>query len=231
MALGRQDLLLGGDIARHPAMAVEMVWRDVEQDGDVGQRRRRDVELVGRQLQHIDAVEADRRQRQGRLAEIAPHLDAAPGGFQHMGNECRRRRLAVGSRDADKACLRLRLPQQLDVGDDRLACRHGRGRDRMRCRKCCGNAGAHQQRIDGRPVSLPEVEQDVGRCRRARRFGIVPGQNPRARPDQRFRRRSTGTAEPQHRIGVAGNSRNAEAEVGHSAPTSTSRWRGRSRPG
>ncbi len=38
-ALGPHDRLLGRDIAFHPAMAVEMVRRDVEQDRDVGDRR------------------------------------------------------------------------------------------------------------------------------------------------------------------------------------------------
>ena len=58
---------LGGDVVLHRAVAVEMVGRDVEQDGDVGIKLTAQVELVGRAFEHID-----------RAAVRPPSEDAVP---------------------------------------------------------------------------------------------------------------------------------------------------------
>ena len=74
-----EDLRLGCDVTRHPAMAVEMVGRDVEQHGDPAGERGRQLELVGRKLEHVAAVMAERRQAERGLADIAAGLDALSG--------------------------------------------------------------------------------------------------------------------------------------------------------
>ena len=54
---GRQPRLDGGVIF-HAAVAVEMIFRDVEQNADGGVQRGREIDLIGRNLQHVDAAAA-----------------------------------------------------------------------------------------------------------------------------------------------------------------------------
>src|SRR5262249_21738451 len=56
--LMREDLLLGGDVAFHTAMTVEMVGRDIQQPGDGAMQAWRQIELIRRKLEHIPAVSA-----------------------------------------------------------------------------------------------------------------------------------------------------------------------------
>jgi hypothetical protein len=68
-----EDALLRGDVAVHAAMAVEVVGRDVEENGDVEARRRAQLELVARHLEHVGAVLALPRQRERGHADVAAH--------------------------------------------------------------------------------------------------------------------------------------------------------------
>ncbi len=120
--LAVEDVLLGRDIARHVAVPVDMVGRDVEPDRDMGAEGLEQLELIGRQLQHIDAARPERREIERAAADIAADL-AAP----------RRRSFRMWPISAvvvdlplvpvmpTKRACGLGAGQQLDVADDRLA--------------------------------------------------------------------------------------------------------------
>ncbi len=69
--LASEDALFRGDITFHAAVAVEMIGRDVEQDRDVENEALGQFELIGAHLEHVDAIGAERLERQRRYAEIA----------------------------------------------------------------------------------------------------------------------------------------------------------------
>ena len=68
-----EDALLGRDIAVHPAMTVQMVRRDVEQNCDVKDGCRQQFELVGRQLKNIGARRVQGWETKSRRPDIAAH--------------------------------------------------------------------------------------------------------------------------------------------------------------
>ena len=102
----REHARLHGGIVFHRAMAVEMVRRDVGEDADVGLQPRHQVDLEGGKLQHIDAALRRLAQQEHRLADVAAHIDVEPRLRQHMADQRRRRRLAVGAGDGDDARTR-----------------------------------------------------------------------------------------------------------------------------
>ena len=154
-ALMRENAPFCGDIARHPAMPVEMVWRDVEQHGDIEGERVDQLELKRAGFEDIGAVAAERRQRQSRRAEIAADLHLPPCGGQNVADQRRRRRFAVGAGDPDIACIGPRPAEQLDIADDFGAGRAGACHDGMRRGMEVRNAGRQHQRRDLPPIGLP----------------------------------------------------------------------------
>ena len=195
--LAGEDVLLGGDIARQIAMAIDVVGRDVEPHRDMGVEGLQQFELVGRQLQHVEAALAQRRQVERAAADIAADLAAHAGLGEDMADQRRRRRLAVGAGDGDEPRLVLGARQQLDVADDRLAGGARRGGHGMRLGKGAGNARADDQRGDARPVDA----RGVGDVQPGLRGGIarggvvVPGRCSRCRPPS-GRVRSPGRSAP-----------------------------------
>ena len=81
-----EDRALGGDIACHAAVTIQMIGADVQQQRHVEDGRGRDLELVGRHLQHVDAVRAEGRQGQGGRAQIAAHGHLAARRFQDVAD-------------------------------------------------------------------------------------------------------------------------------------------------
>ena len=118
---------LGGDIALHPAVAVQMVRRHIGQDRHIRREARRQVQLIGRHLDHIDRIRRRLRQGQHPDADIAADVDAEARLLQHPTDQGRGRRLAVGAGDGDHArplTLRQggqRPREQLHIADDRHA--------------------------------------------------------------------------------------------------------------
>ena len=148
----RQQRLDRG-IVLHVAVAIEVVFRHVQQDTDRGFQRRRQIDLIGRNLQHIAArvfaILRERLQRQYRHADIAAHLRVAAGASEQMRGQRRGGRFTVGAGDGDQratgAGLRALAAEQFDVADD-LDARLARQRRRpVRCRMRQRHAGRQHQ--------------------------------------------------------------------------------------
>ena len=96
-------------------------WSGVRfsQTRDIGPEVARQVELVGRHFEHVDAPVAGLLRGRAPRARYCRRPRPEPADGEHMADQRRRRRLAVGAGDRDEARLPLRLaPQQLDVADD-----------------------------------------------------------------------------------------------------------------
>ena len=136
-------------------------------------------------------------------ADVAAHLDIGASRRQHMRDQCRRRRLAVGAGDADDLGCR-RQPralaeEQLDVADDLDAGRarplHRPVRLGMRQR----HAGSENERGEAAPVGACEIDDGnaLGGAGGPGRITIIPGGNACAPRQQRTAGRSAGCAEPE----------------------------------
>src|SRR5262249_22455882 len=68
---------LDSGVIFHTAVAVEMIFRNVEQNADRGVQRGCEIDLIGRYFQHISACLLERPEREYRHAGIAAHLRIA----------------------------------------------------------------------------------------------------------------------------------------------------------
>ncbi len=226
--LTREDAALGGDVAVHAAVALEMVRRDVEQDGDVEGQALRQLELIGAHLQHIDAVGGEGRERQRRRAEIAADRHLAPGLGDDMADQRSRRRFAVGAGDADIARVGAALREQLDVADDLGAGGAGARGDGIGLRIGVRDAGREDERGNAGEVAGGEIDDGHACRRRGAALGgrVVPGHDAGAAALQRLRRDEAGAGEAHDGHLLAPERRH----VDH-APTAASGWRARRSPG
>ena len=119
----RHEPLLDRRVTGEIAMPVEMVRSDVDQKANAGVKRGREVDLIGRTFDDMGAARRRRRQIENRHADVAAHRDFAPGLFQHMGDERRGRRFAVGAGDGDERRVRRSRAalahKEFDVADNR----------------------------------------------------------------------------------------------------------------
>jgi len=209
-------------------MAVEMVRRDVEENGDVEHEALGQFELVGAELQHIDAVGAQRFEQQDRHAEIAAGLRLAPGLRQDMADQRGGRRFAVGAGNAGEMRLALGQCQQFDVADDRHAGGARLRRHRMRLRIAVRNARRQHQRPRRCEIGGAEIDDRqpglsggvaLRRC-------IVPGHDRGAPPLQRGGGCQAGARQAEHSDLLV-------AELGDfdHRLTAASAWRARRSPG
>ncbi len=210
--IGRGDeALLDRRVLRDRAVPVEMVRRDVEEDADRRLQAWCEVDLKRRHLNDMDAVARGRLKRQDRRADVAAHLHVAAGLAQDVGDERRRRRLAVGAGDGDERRvgreLRALAAEQLDVADDldaggfRRASPTSAARDGSAARRARGSApqSATSRRCEDRRSRSPALAAfaiAVG--------AVVAGDDPRPAAFQRQRRREPRAAEPEQRDGAAG---------------------------
>ena len=118
----RHQPFLDRRVARKVAMPIEMVGRYVDQESHAGRKRGRKIDLIGRTLDDMDPPCRGGRQIENRHADVAAHRDFAPGLLQHMGDERRGGRFAIGAGDRDKrrawrpgAAL---TDKEFDVADD-----------------------------------------------------------------------------------------------------------------
>jgi hypothetical protein len=144
-------------------------------------------------------------QSERRGAEIPPHLGGPPGGGQHVLDQRRGGRLAVGPGDADEACIGMPMPGPRDRG-----ARHRTGSARpppappsrrgaapAGCAGCPGTAAAHRR--DEAPSAGLRTVRPASSAARARGLAVVPGLDlrpPFASSAQRGRQ--PGAAEPDH---------------------------------
>ena len=144
------------------AVAVEMVFRDVEQNADGGMQRRREIDLIGRHFQHVDAAGRERLERQHRHADIAAHLRVAAGAVEEMRDQRGGGRFAVGAGDGDERAVcgrdfaRSRQNNSMSPMISTSALRASADRP-MRRRMGERHAGRQHQRGDVRPIELAQI--------------------------------------------------------------------------
>ncbi len=178
---GDQPRLHGG-IMLQRAVAVDMVFADIEQNADRRIERGRQIDLVGRHLDHMHAPHPRRLQRKDRGADIAAHLGVVAGHLHQMRDQRRRGRLAVGAGDGDERRVRRMAAalaaEQFDVADHLTAGlprhQHRPMRRRMRQRRAGGQdqrreiRPRHRAQIGGDEAGLRRLGDIVGSCRRRR---------------------------------------------------------------
>ena len=224
-----EDALLGLDIARHAAVAVEMVGRDVQQHRDVERQAAGEFELIGTQLQHVNSVLARAPRAAARGSpDCRPPRPSRPASL---------RMWAISAVVVDLPLVpvmpakRARLAgerQQLDVADDRQARPARQLGDRMRLREGVRNAGRQHQRLGVREAVLQQIGQGQPGILRGLALvrRVVPGQHARAAQLQRLGRRQARARQPQHGHGLIAEIRHRDHRL-----TSASAWRGRRSPG
>ena len=181
--LAGEDVFLGRDIARHVAMAIDVIGCDVQPDGDVGAEGLQKLELIRRQFEDIDAALAERRKIERAAADVATDFASRAGLLEDVADQRRGRRLAVGAGDGDEACRRFGAGQQLDVADDLLAGRTRRRRYGMRRGQVARDARADDQR---RRRAASRSSRRIGEADAGARS--LPRAKPRCRPRRRIRR-------------------------------------------
>ena len=202
-----EDMSLGGDIALHAAVPVQVIGRDVGQDRHVGREAVGQVQLIGRGLDHIDGV--GRRLRQGQHADayVAADMDGETRLLQHPADQGGGGGLAVGAGDGDD----LGPPglgqggdgagEQLQVADHRNV----RGPRLIHCpvRARMGQRRARRQHQGGEagPVGARQVlDREPFRLRlHASGHAVVPEDRPRAAGLQRARGRDAGPSQAEDR--------------------------------
>ena len=162
-ALPREDGGLGGGVACHVAVPVQVVGRQVQHHGRVETDRGRPLQRVGRHLQHVGAVVAEQVEGERRRAEIAARRRRPPRRAQQVVEERGGGGLAVGAGDAREPRARSRRAHRavepFDVAED---------------------GHARRPRRLGRPVRAGQVVRDAGRKQQR-----VPAEGRRRRPDRR----------------------------------------------
>ena len=228
--LPAENLFLCGDVAVEPTVALQMIGRNVKQESDVEGDAERQFQLVARHLQHVAAAVAGGGQLQHRQTDVAADLGIDVAKLQHVAEQRRGRRLAVGPGDADVARIGLGAAKQLNVADD---LRPGLARqfdDRVRCRMAVRDARRENQRCRLLPVAAVEIYQRHAALRSAGTgvLAVVPGPDFGAAGLQRTRCCQAGSSEPEHPDRQAME----EGKFDHRAPPliAVSRWRGRSAP-
>ena len=151
----------------------------------------------------MDAPGGGRRQIEDRHADVAAHRDFAPGLLEHMGDQRRGRRFAIGAGDRDKRRVRRSdaalADKELDVADDRNPRLVRKIDGPMRLRMGQRHAGREHKHPEAAPIGLSEIDQ-----RDARGFGalpsrraVVPGGHFGAAGDKRPRRRQPRAAKAE----------------------------------
>ncbi len=195
---------LDGRITLDRAVPIEMVRRDIEQDADRRVEARREIDLIGRALDHVGAARGRRIEREDRNPDVAAALRFDAACAEHVGDERRRRRFAVGPGHRHErrpggfgAAL---ATIELDVADDLDRGPAGERDAPMRRRIGERNAGREHERGDAGPVDLPEIAGGNAAARRHRDLGriVVEGDHLTAAGFKRLAARKPGAAEPEH---------------------------------
>ncbi len=229
---GDQALLHRGVVLQR-AVAIDMVFADIEQDADGRIERGRQIDLVGRHLDHVDAPHARRLQRQDRGADVAAHLGVVAGDPHQMRDQRRGGRFAVGAGDGDERRVRrMTAPlaaEQFDVADHLDAGLSRRQHGPVRRRMGQRHAGRQHQRREIRPRHRAQIGGDEAGLRRLGDVvgAVVARDHFGAARLQRVAARKAGAAEAEHRDRLAREGGDGD----HSAQlTAASAWRGRPAP-
>jgi hypothetical protein len=162
-ALGEEPAL-GGEIAAHPAMPVEVVGGEVGEDRDIGGERAGELDLVGAELQHDHRALPRRVDVENAAADVPGEFDGHPGALEEMRDQGRGGGLAVRPRHRDDAGRRVeggpfargeRAEEEADVVVHRDAGLHRRGDDAVRLRVEMRDAGRGDQAGDAEQRVAP----------------------------------------------------------------------------
>ena len=193
---------LGGRIGFERAMAVEMVGRDVEQDGDVAIEAEGQVDLVAAEFEDINAVFRERLLRQDGQADVAAEAGVAAGVGENMVDESGGGGFAVGAGDADDLVRRqagARLRKEFDVADDGDP--GGDRRDEQR--RVMGDTGGDDEGIEAGEVGFVKVGQRRSEGG-AGGFAVIPGEAMRTGGGQRGGGGPAAAGEAVDAVGAAG---------------------------
>ena len=118
-----EDILLGGHVLRHVLVNVQMVGRQIGQNGDMGTARH-GHQLEAGQLQHrvIGGLHLPRLTQQ-RMADVAAHMDGAPRLLQKLRDDGSGRGLSVAAGHGDDG-TGADLKEHLHLGGQHTAASH-----------------------------------------------------------------------------------------------------------
>ena len=231
-----EDAFLGGDIALHIAMPVEMVRGDIEQAGNRKHGVTGQVELIRGQLEHHRIARFGQVEIEHRHTDIAADLYVLSSlGLlvQDMTDQGGCGGFAVGTGDAHMACRRLGAVQKLNIADHlgiRGLCLHYH---RMRRRVGQRNAGGEDQALYLGKIGFEQIA-DIGTeclCLGPPVGIVIPGNNIAAAAFQRPDGGEAGTRKPHHGDGaVAADGDMVVWCCCHHSITAASGSRGRSGP-
>ena len=98
--LAIENMALGGDVAGHVAVAVQVVGRKIQHGCDIEAEGGDSLQHVAGHFKHVDAVIRQQRQGQRSWAEIGAGRMRHASDRQDVREQRGRRRLAVGAGDA-----------------------------------------------------------------------------------------------------------------------------------
>ncbi len=201
---------LDGRIVLQRAVAIDVVFADVEQNADGRIERRRKIDLVRRHLDHMHPPHPRRLQRQDRGADIAAHLGVVAGDLHQMRDQRGRGRLAVGPGNRNERRIRRVTAsfaaEQFDIADHLttglLRHQHRPVRRRMSQRR----AGRQDESRKIRPRHRAQIGSGETGLRRLGDIlgAVVAGDHFRAARLQGVAARKTGAAEAEHGDRLAG---------------------------
>ena len=213
----------------HGAVAIEMIFAEVDQDADRGIERGSEIDLVGRALDDVNAARARRLERQDRGADIAAELRVEAGRRREMRDQRRGGRFAVGAGDGDERRVGREAAalaaEQLDIADHLDGGFLRKPDHPMRRRMGERNAGRQHQRRDPRPVGVAQIgggnAGGIG-LRHALRI-VVVADDVGAAGKERTRAHQPRAAQPEHGDLFAGEGRDRDHDEATSASGSRAR--------
>ena len=207
LGLFLKDAALGGHIAGHAAVAVQMVRADVGQHRHVRAEAAGQVQLVGRDLDHIDGVRRRLGQGQHPDADVAPHMNRAARLAEDPADQGGGGGLAVGAGDGDDlgplhlGQRRQGAGEQLDVAHDPHARVLGHLDGPVGRGMCQGGAGRQDQGGELRPVRAGQVldREAFGLGLEAAGQAVVPQHGYGAPGPERAGGGQTAAPQPENR--------------------------------
>ena len=234
-ALVQEDPPLGGHVALHAPMSVQVVRRDVEEDGDVRLKAGGKVKLVGRKLQDIDRAAMHVGQVQDPHPDIAADAgiparlgadmaDQGGGGRLPVGTgDGDDMRALVGGRQVDGTGEELDVAKNLDPGlSGHLDGPVGLGMGQ-------GHAGRQHEGVKLGPLGDREIDNlEPFRLSRSQALGaLVPNRDLCPSGQEGARGGQSGPGKPEDRDGLAFEAANRDQAP---SPTSASASRGQGWP-
>ena len=198
-ALVLEDAELRGAVGLEVAVAVEVVGRQVEEDGDLGPERLDVLELEARELAHDPRVFGDCAVEAGeRTADVPGHGDGPAGGSKDGAEQLARRRFPVRPGHPDDG-VREQARAELHLAPDGEAARACGGREGCLAR----DSGAlHQQvhAVKERGVHRAEDDFDARLAKPPHVEALVPvhADDPDTPARERDRRGLARAREAEH---------------------------------